>query len=163
VSAAALEAQHCDTPAGGQRRVVPRGADGDVVQHAVVAADDDERLVAHGARPLEDAIDEPRIPWTGDGRHGRGKQDDDAEKHEKKLHAAPPRGPRPQAECQARFSRAILTLPRLSEFTFSPRVHISAGKSFPYRAASRMVYNGRPWSSKAPRCSSSRTTPTRAR
>src|SRR5262249_59217586 len=62
-------------------RVGARRGEGDVVQQAVVAAHDDERLTGHRGWPLEDTVDETRI--TGP----RASDESAKQKQQKKHHA----------------------------------------------------------------------------
>src|SRR5262245_28104387 len=94
MSGAALETEHGNTRAGGERRVAPRRGDRDVVDPTIVTTHDEKWLIRDRARPLEHTVDESRIAGPGEGCRSRGQNDDkNGEVHHKVLHRAPPTSP----------------------------------------------------------------------
>src|SRR5207237_1906987 len=139
-------------------------SDADVVQHAVVTAHDEEGFVRHRAGPLEHAVDETRIAGAGDGNHMSHQDESNGEENDEGLHGAPPapRLRKENARAVRQRNRGGGAHERVSVSSFL-LAYAGRRKKFPHTAGTQVVYNRRPWSSTARRCSSSRTTTTPAR
>src|SRR5262249_9927161 len=138
VHGASLETEHRDARAARERAVVSHRRDRHVIQRAIVAAYDDERLVRERARPFEHAVDESGIAGAGDGRRIRGEENDDGNEHDPGgFHEqAPPGAAGTQVECHTRF-RTPGGERGGTRLLMCPRVYISAEKVFPYHAKRR--------------------------
>jgi hypothetical protein len=94
VRAAALDAEHRDARARRRRALAPCRRHPHVVQHPVVPAHDDERLVRQRARPFEDSVDEARIPLASGGGQRRGEHQQAREDESARCHGGTSRARR---------------------------------------------------------------------
>jgi hypothetical protein len=83
VRGATLETQHGNASTGGERGIAPRAGNGDVIDVAVVTADEHERFVGHDARPFEHTVDESGITRSRERHRVRGDDDDHADERDK--------------------------------------------------------------------------------